>query len=143
MEPFVRPILEHIPGLTTILVTMQLRRLRWAIALGFAIACIGYLGLGFAPSLLLAAIAVVVGHAGTSMNYVFSSTLVQTLSEDRFRGRVTSAEFALMMTSISVSSFCSGEAIDRGIPPQHVAMWVSGLTLTPILLWLWATRKWS
>lgn len=131
------------PLLGAPLATMQLSRLRWGITLGFAIASVGYLGLGLAPSLLLAALAVVVGHAGTSMNYVFSSTLVQTLSEDRFRGRVTSAEFALMMTSISLSSYLSGEAIDRGMPAQQVAICVAGLTLMPILLWLWATRKWS
>jgi len=131
------------PMLGSSLATMQLSKLRWGIVVGFLIACVGYLGLGLAPSLAIAAVAVVVGHAGTSMNYVYSSTLVQTLSEDRFRGRVTSAEFALMMTSISVSSFLSGEAIDRGVSPQQVAMWVSGLTLMPILLWLWATRKWS
>ncbi len=131
------------PMLGAPLATMQLSRLRWGITLGFAIACVGYFGLGLAPSLLLAALAVMVGHAGTSMNYVFSSTLVQTLSEDRFRGRVTSAEFALMMTSISISSFLSGEAIDRGMPAQQVAIYVALLTLVPILLWLWATRKWS
>ena len=131
------------PMLGAPLATMQLSRLRWGITLGFAIACVGYLGLGIAPSLALAALAVVVGHAGTSMNYVFSSTLVQTLSEDRFRGRVTSTEFALMMTSISLSSFFSGEAIDRGMPAQQVAICVAGLTVVPVLLWLWATRKWS
>jgi MFS family permease len=131
------------PMLGAPLASMKLAKLRWGITLGFAIACVGYLGLGFAPSLALAALAVVIGHAGTSMNYVFSSTLVQTLSEDRFRGRVTSAEFALMMTSISLSSFFSGEAIDRGIPAQQVAIYVAMLTLAPVLLWLWTTRKWS
>jgi len=131
------------PLLGAPLASMQLSKLRWNIVLGFAIAAVGYVGLGFAPSLAIAAIAVVIGHAGTSMNYVFSSTLVQTLSEDRFRGRVTSAEFALMMTSISLSSYAAGEAIDRGIQPQTVAICVGALTLAPILLWLWSTRKWS
>ncbi len=119
------------------------RKLRWAIAVGFLIASAGYLGLGQAPALGLAAMAVVVGHAGSSMNYVFSSTLVQTLSEDKFRGRVTSTEFALMMMSISVTSFCAGEAIDRGVAPQMVATGVGVLTLLPIGGWLWLTRKWS
>lgn len=131
------------PMLGAPLISMELKRLRWSIVIGFSVACIGYLGLSLAPSLLFAALAVIVGHSGTSMNYVFSSTLVQTLSEDRFRGRVTSAEFALMMTSISISSFASGVAIDRGVAPQTVAAWVGGLTLTPILFWLWTTRKWS
>lgn len=131
------------PLLGAPLASLELSRLRWSIVLGFAIAAIGYCGLGFAPSLALAALAVVIGHAGTSMNYVFSSTLVQTLSEDRFRGRVTSAEFALMMTSISLSSFFAGEAIDKGLPAQTVALCVATLTLLPVAFWLWATRRWS
>lgn len=125
------------------LATSALPRLRWAIALGFAIASLGYLGLGSAPTLVLAAAAVVLGHAGTSMNYVYSSTLVQTLSEDRYRGRVTSSEFALMMTSISLTSFFAGEAIDSGVPPQTVALYIGVLTLTPIAVWLWLTRRWK
>lgn len=131
------------PLLGAPMATMELARLRWAIVLGFGVACVGYLGLGLAPGLALAALAVVVGHAGTSMNYVFSSTLVQTLSEDRFRGRVTSAEFALMMTSISLSSYFAGEAIDRGVAAQAVAGYVGMLTMVPIGLWLWTTRRWK
>jgi hypothetical protein len=77
------------------------------------------------------------------MNYVFSSTLVQTLSEDRYRGRVTSAEFALMMTSITISSWISGEFVDRGLAAQQVALGVAAFNLLPVSLWLWATRKWS
>jgi MFS family permease len=111
------------------------------ITMGFCIAAIGYLGLGFAPNLAAAALAVIIGHAGTSMNYVLSSTMVQTMSEDRFRGRVTSVEFALMMTSISLSSYLSGEAIDRGVAPQTVASFVGLFTVVPILLWLFTTRE--
>ena len=131
------------PMLGAPLISTELKQLRWSIVVGFAIACIGYVGLSLAPSLWIAALAVVIGHSGTSMNYVFSSTLVQTLSDDRFRGRVTSAEFALMMTSISVSSFAAGVAIDAGVSAQTVAGWVGGLTLAPVLLWLWTTRRWS
>ena len=125
------------------LLSNNLRHLRWSIVLGFAIAALGYVGLGLAPAIGLAALAVVVGHSGTSMNYVFSSTLVQTLSEDRYRGRVTSAEFALMMTSITLSSWISGEFVDRGLSAQQVALGVAAFNLLPVSLWLWATRKWS
>lgn len=111
------------PMLGAPLISMELKRLRLSIALGFSIACVGYLGLSWAPSLLFSVLAVVIGHAGTSMNCVFSSTLVQTLGEDRFCGRVTSAEFALMMTSISISTFLSGVAIDVGVSAQPVAGW--------------------
>ncbi|MDX2267429.1 MAG: MFS transporter [Bryobacter sp.] len=131
------------PILGSPLASFELPRLRWAMVLGFAIAAVGYLGLGWAPGLLLAAMAVLVGHAGTSMNYVFSSTLVQTLSEDKYRGRVTSSEFALMMMSISLTSFLAGEAIDCGIAPQRVASVVGMVSLAPALFWLWLTRRWK
>jgi MFS family permease len=130
------------PVLGAPLASEKLSRLKWTIVLGFAIAASGYMGLAAAPALAWAALAVLVGHAGTSMNYVFSSTLVQTLSEDKYRGRVTSFEFALMMMTISLTSFFAGEAIDRGMPPQTVAFYVGALTLTPIGLWLWLTRRW-
>ncbi len=118
-------------------------RMRWPIAAGFVVAAIGYLALGWAPALPLAVLAVMIGHVGTSMNYVYSSTLVQTLSDDQYRGRVTSLEFALMMTSITVTSFLAGEAIDRGLSAQQVATAVGLFSLAPALAWALLTRRWS
>jgi len=48
-----------------------------------------------------------------------------------------------MMTSISLASFFSGEAIAGGMPAHQVASFVGLLTMAPIALWLWATRKWK
>jgi len=42
---------------------------------------------------VLAILAVIAAHAGTSTNWVFSTTLVQVYTDDRFRGRVFSAEY--------------------------------------------------
>jgi MFS family permease len=115
--------------------------LRRIIALGFLIAAVGYFCFGMASGLLLAAAAVTVGHAGSSINYVLSSARVQMLSDDRFRGRVTSAEFALMMTSISISSYAAGVLIDAHVDPARVASGVGILMLLPLGVWLWTTRR--
>ncbi len=54
----------------------------------------------------------VLAHAGSSTNWVFSTTLLQIYTEDRFRGRVFAAEFGLCMLSISASSYLAGVALD-------------------------------
>ena len=55
---------------------------------------------------------VVFAHAGTSMNWVFSTTLVQNYTDDRFRGRVFAADVGLLTLSIAASSYLAGAATD-------------------------------
>ena len=59
--------------------------MRLGILCGFVFAGTGYILLGLAPSLPLACAAVVFAHAGGSMLWVFSATLLQLRTEDRFR----------------------------------------------------------
>ena len=89
-------------------------RLRRGILLGFAAAAAGYVALGLSPSVGLAILAVVFAHAGTSMNWVFSTTLLQIYTDDRFRGRVFSADFGLCTLAISASSYLAGVFLDVG-----------------------------
>src|SRR4051794_9911880 len=62
-------------------------RLRRGIALGFLLGAMGYMVLSAAPNIWVAAALIVVAHSGTSNVWVFSSTLLQLNTEDRFRGR--------------------------------------------------------
>ena len=72
-------------------------RLRTGILVGFLLASAGYLLLGLSKSLALAVAAVIVAHAGSSTNWVFSTTLLQIYTTDRFRGRVFAADYGLCM----------------------------------------------
>ena len=110
-------------------------RLRTGIFFGFLMAAGGYVLLGAVTSLPLAVLAVIVAHAGTSTNWVFSSTLLQMYTEDRFRGRVFSADYGICMIGISASSYLAGVALDLGVPARSFAVVLGGAMLLPAAAW--------
>jgi MFS family permease len=116
------------------------RRLRLGILAGFLLAAIGYVSLGEAPRLWLACLAVVLSHMGGSTNWVFSTTLLQLETEDRFRGRVFSADLGLCLLTISASSYAAGLAIDHGTTARVASIWTGIGMLLPALGWGLALR---
>jgi MFS family permease len=118
-------------------------RLRRVILAGFAMTALGYVALGAAASLSIAALTLIVAHAGGSACWTASSTLLQNQTDDRFRGRVFSAEFALSMLMVSITSFAAGQAVDRGIDVRTVATATGLLMLVPVAAWLVAGRVWK
>ena len=116
-------------------------RMRMGILGGFLFAAAGYLVLGTSTSLAVAIVAVMAAHAGSSTNWVFSSTLLQVYTEDRFRGRVFSADYGLCMLGISASSYLAGVAIDLGVPPRTFAVAIGLVMLIPAAAWAIALRR--
>src|SRR5205823_12046444 len=100
-----------------------------------------YLGLAAAPNFALACAAIVFAHAGASTLWVFSTTLLQLQTDDRFRGRVFSAEFAFSVVTMSISSYSAGALVDRGIPVSYVAGLTGLIVLIPALLWTLVLRS--
>jgi MFS family permease len=117
-------------------------RLRWTILAGFAMIGAGYVALGAAGSLWMAVLTLMVAHAGGSACWTASSTLLQKQTEDRFRGRVFSAEFAFSMLTLSISSYAAGRAVDWGIDVRMVAVATGLVMLLPIGAWIIAGRAW-
>jgi hypothetical protein len=95
-----------------------------------------YAMLGLAPTISLAALAVIGGHVFGSTLWVSSNVLLQMAVPDRFRGRVFAAELMLLSVVQSVIAFLTAEALDRWrVPPRAMAV-VIGLGLwLPALLW--------
>ena len=116
-------------------------RLRSGILVGFVLASIGYLLLGVAGGVVMAVAAVVLAHCGSSTNWVFSTTLLQVYTEDRFRGRVFAADYGLCMLGISASSYAAGVAIDLGVAPKMFAMAMGAVMVVPAVTWAWALRR--
>ena len=110
-------------------------RLRTGILFGFVLAAAGYIWLGWSQSLLLAALCVVLAHCGSSTNWVFSTTLLQVYTADRFRGRVFAADYGLCMLGISASSYAAGVAIDLGVPVRTFAVGHGVVMLIPAAAW--------
>ena len=110
-------------------------RLRSGIFAGFLLAAAGYILLGTSTSLTVAVLTVALAHAGSSTNWVFSSTLLQIYTTDRFRGRVFAADYGLCMLGISASSYLAGVAIDLGVRARTFAVIIGCVMLAPAALW--------
>jgi len=115
-------------------------RLRVGIFFGFLCGSAGYLWLGASGGLAVAVLAVVLAHAGSSSNWVFSTTLLQLYTEDRFRGRVFAADYGLCMLGISASSYLASVAIDLGVPVRTLAVAIGVVMLAPAAVWAIALR---
>lgn len=117
-------------------------RLRLGILIGFLAVGLGYGMLGVAGSLWAACFWVVLGHGGGSTVWVFSTTLLQMNTDDKFRGRVFSAELGLSMLMLAVGAYAAGFFVDRGIGTRTVAIATGLLMMAPVLLWARAMRRW-
>jgi MFS family permease len=118
-------------------------RLRRAITCAFLAASAGYLLLGVVGSLWLACMVLVLGHAGGSAAWTASTTLLQQQTEDKYRGRVFSTEFALSMLTLSIVSYGAGLLTDAGMNVQTLAIVTGGIELIVLAAWLMAQRLWT
>lgn len=116
------------------------KRQQLGIAFGFALASAGYITVSWAPHIAIACLAVAMGHCGGSIAWVFSTTLLQRYTDDKFRGRVFSAEFAFLMGMLSVVAFIGGSLVDAGLPVRTLALGVGILLLVPGTIWFMAQR---
>ena len=66
--------------------------------------------------------------------------MLQALTEDRFRGRVFSAEFALSMLVLSIVSFLAGALNDAGVSIPALAFGTGLALALPCLSWVFAQR---
>jgi len=117
-------------------------RLRTGILCGLLAAAAGYTLLGLSKTLLLACLWTIVAHMGGAVVWVFSTTLLQLTTEDRFRGRVFAAELGFAMVTMAAGAYLAGYFLDAGVPASTVATDAGLLMLIPAALWLWAQRLW-
>jgi MFS family permease len=110
--------------------------MRRAIGVAFIITGLGYLGLSGAPTLPLAALCVLVAHIGGSIQWVYSTTLLQMTVPPRLQGRVFGAEYALMTLATSLSNYRTGVAADAGWGPQALSLALAAAFAAPGLLML-------
>jgi hypothetical protein len=122
----------------------QPKALRQTIGPAYFMVGVFYLMLGWAPTLWLAAIAVLLAHFGGSVLWVFSTVLLQLEVPDRFRGRVFAVELALVTLASSASSYWTGYELDRGgWSPRTMAFALGILFCVPGTLWLMIESRWK
>jgi len=98
-----------------------------AIAPAFLLTALGYALYSGAPTLGLAALALVVAHMGGAIEWVYSTALIQMHVPDRLRGRVFAIEFVAFTLMTSLSSYLVGRAHDAGYGPRALALVLAGV----------------
>jgi predicted MFS family arabinose efflux permease len=119
-------------------------RLRLGILFGYIAISAGYGVLGASRSVWMAAVCAMLAHAGGSTVWVFSTTLLQIHAEDRFRGRVFSADLSLGSLTFAGTAYLAGHFLDAGFSARTVASATGLLMLIPasvLTLVLWASRS--
>jgi MFS family permease len=115
-------------------------RLERGVLFGYLAVAAGYALIGVAPNVWVACACIALGHFGGSTVWVFSTTLLQLRSEDRYRGRVFAADLGLCMFTIAVGAFVCGRLVDAGISPRTLVTATGFLMVVPASLWAWAMR---
>ena len=115
-------------------------RLQLGILFGYLTIAVGYATLGFSHTVWMAAACAMLAHMGGSTVWVFSTTLLQLHTDDRFRGRVFSADLGFSMFTIAAGAYLCGRLLDSGVAARTVATWTGIIMLIPAALWMLAMR---
>jgi len=116
------------------------RRLLPVIAGALAVFGLGYVAVGAAPSLWLAALAVMVAHLGGGAQWVLSSFGLQRIVPDRIRGRIFSFDFALITLTFSVSAVVASILADQ-IGARQATQIVGAVAFAWAAVWWLLTRR--
>lgn len=108
--------------------------MRRALGPGFVLMSIGYAALSFAPSLAWACAALVLAHVGGSVQWVFSTALIQLSTPNRIQGRLFALEIAMYALTLCASCLLTSWAIDQGWDMRHLALGTSSVFLAPAAL---------
>jgi MFS family permease len=115
-------------------------RLRLGILFGYLTIAMGYGLIGVSHSVWIAAACAMVAHAGGSTVWVFSTTLLQLRTEDRFRGRVFAADLGLASFTFASTAYLCGRFLDLGIPARTMALGTGLFMLIPAAVLAWVLR---
>lgn len=118
-------------------------RLGLGILFGYVTIACGYGVLGASRTVWMAAACALLAHAGGSTVWVFSTTLLQFHTEDRFRGRVFAADLGLGSLTFAVTAYLAGVFLDAGFSVRNVATSTGLLMLIPAAILAWALRRGS
>ena len=117
------------------------RTMRQAISVAFFVSAAFYLLFAHSPVLWVALICVLGAHSGGSIQWVFSTTLLQMTVPDIFLGRVFALEMALLTLTMSVSTYVTGWGVDYpGLGARRMATVLGVAFAVPGVAWLMLQR---
>lgn len=125
----------------------SVRVLRRLIGAGFVMMTVGWLFWGWAPSLALLSLAVLVRAMGGSVNWTYSSVIIQQIVPDAYLGRMFSLDFAVFEMVQSIGIVVIGLLIDAaGTDSIQAIVYGAALaSIAPLLIWtrlvFWLERR--
>jgi predicted MFS family arabinose efflux permease len=115
------------------------RRLFPAIGLSLAVFGLGYMALGVAPSLAIAAVTICVAHLGGGSQWMLSTYGLQVLVPDHIRGRIFGFDYMLITLSLSLSAVVASAVADQIGAPKTVTI-LGGVALAWAGVWFVLSR---
>jgi predicted MFS family arabinose efflux permease len=115
------------------------RRLFPAIGLSLAVFGLGYVAMGQAPSLAIAAVMICVAHLGGGSQWMLSTYGLQVLVPDHIRGRIFGFDYMLITLSLSVSALVASAVADQIGAPDTVTI-LGGVAIMWALVWFVLSR---
>jgi predicted MFS family arabinose efflux permease len=118
------------------------RTMRRAITVAFFVSAAFYLLFARSPVFAIALICVLGAHSGGSIQWVFSTTLLQMSVPDRFLGRVFALEMALLTLTMSASVYVTGWGVDSPALGARAMTTLLGFAfMIPGFAW-WILQRW-
>jgi MFS family permease len=112
------------------------------ISLGFVMVIIGWLGFGLAPTLPTLAVAMFIRGAGGSINWTYSSAVLQMRVPDNYLGRVFGLDFTIFTFMLSLSLLLSGIILDTlHVAPRDLALALAVGMLPMLIIWITALSR--
>ena len=115
------------------------RRLFAAIGLSLAVFGLGYLALGVAPSIAIAAVTICLAHLGGGSQWMLSTYGLQVLVPDAIRGRIFGFDYMLVTLTLSLSALIASATADAIGPRQTVTI-LAGVAIVWAAAWFLLTR---
>ncbi len=103
---------------------------------------LGYMALGFSPTLTIGAASIFLAHLGGGAQWLTSSYGLQRETPDALRGRIFAADYGFVTLTISISSLFAGVASDRFGPTVAAVATASICVLWAIFWGAWTWRLW-
>jgi len=112
---------------------------KWPTVLGVSVMCSGafYILIGFMPWSYLIALPIVIAHAASGVNWVFSTVMLQDRTTDVFRGRVFSTDWLILMSADTISILTASLILENDfLELRHAIIVFAGLQMITGFLWL-------
>lgn len=114
---------------------------RW-ITFGFLMLPIGWLGFSVAPFLVFAGFAMLIRGMGGSINWTYSSVVLQLKVPDTYLGRVFALDFSIFTLGYVISVLLTGFMADNlSIAPRQLAFWMGMGSIIAAFVWVIILRK--